>query len=84
MDTKNLIPLTAKGAVLLRRAQWRSHQTAHRAILAGELERQPCELCGDTGVIAHHADYTQPLLVTWLCRSCHGRLHAALRKELST
>jgi len=30
---------------------------------------------GQIGPVAHHPDYTQPLKVTWLCKSCHRELH---------
>ncbi len=36
-----------------------------------------CSFCGDVSVVAgHHEDYTKPLEVEWLCRSCHKRVHA--------
>jgi hypothetical protein len=40
-----------------------------------------CEQCGRVGKVdAHHPDYARPLEVMWLCRRCHFRLHARLRK----
>lgn len=39
------------------------------------LERQPCEVCGNPDVVAHHDDYTKPLEVRWLCRSHHAKFH---------
>lgn len=45
-----------------------------KAIKRGELTRQPCEVCGDPKVDAHHDDYSKPLDVRWLCRK-HHRLH---------
>ena len=44
-------------------------------IAMGRLVRQPCERCGETNVQAHHDDYSEPLEVTWLCHSCHRKLH---------
>ena len=46
------------------------------AIRRGELTRDACEVCGsDRNVDAHHDDYTKPLDVRWLCRSCHQKHH---------
>jgi len=41
------------------------------AVKAGELIRQPCEVCGDSKSEGHHKDYTKPLEVEWLCRKHH-------------
>jgi len=40
-------------------------------IEAGRLQRLPCEVCGEVRTEAHHADYSRPLSVTWLCRKHH-------------
>jgi ribosomal protein S27AE len=32
-----------------------------RAVKAGELERQSCEVCGAASVDAHHDQYDEPL-----------------------
>ena len=43
------------------------------ALHRGDLVRQPCERCHTTkNVHGHHADYSKPLEVTWLCVRCHG------------
>lgn len=26
-------------------------------------------------MIKHHSDYDRPLFITWLCRSCHAKIH---------
>ncbi len=46
------------------------------AIQRGRLRRQPCEECGATKVVAHHADYLKPLDVRWLCDLHHRRWHS--------
>lgn len=48
---------------------------ALRALTAGKLISQPCEKCGSTNVEMHHTDYSQPLLITWLCKKHHGEAH---------
>lgn len=52
------------------------------AIRNGQIRRPVrCERCGDEGrVDGHHTDYTRPLYVEWLCRSCHIAHHSAERK----
>lgn len=37
----------------------------------GVITRQPCEVCGDPKVQAHHTDYSKPLEVRWLCKVHH-------------
>lgn len=48
-----------------------------------------CEKCNGRPVFldkiqAHHDDYSKPLDVRWLCRSCHIKHHVALRKAEGT
>lgn len=61
--------------------QSRAHYAVSRALRTGRLQRSAmCEKCGTAGrTDAHHEDYSQPLVVIWLCRSCHGLAHHALR-----
>lgn len=50
---------------------------------ARQLMPQPCEKCGMEPrkvdgrriVHAHHDDYSKPLEVRWLCRTCHAMEH---------
>lgn len=45
----------------------------------GKLVSRPCEWCAGTDHLEkHHPDYTQPLLVVWLCRGCHKAFHASV------
>jgi hypothetical protein len=60
--------------------QRRAHAAVERAINRGEINRPAaCEQCGgtDSPIQGHHTDYSQPLVVEWLCARCHGRLHQA-------
>ncbi|MFA5365146.1 MAG: hypothetical protein WC325_08215 [Candidatus Bathyarchaeia archaeon] len=44
-------------------------------------EGQVCEICKtEKATIRHHPDYTQPLLVQFLCAGCHKNLHISLKK----
>src|SRR6478735_8714156 len=66
-----------------RQADWRranprkydAHLAVQKALNAGLLERQPCEVCGIEAVDAHHDQYDSPLEVRWLCRRHHTHLH---------
>ena len=53
------------------------------ALYNGDLIRpDKCESCwSPDNIEAHHADYDQPLMVEWLCRSCHVRLHKSTKKD---
>lgn len=53
----------------------RARYLVGKALKKGELQRQPCAICGATKVEAHHRDYSKPLDVVWLCRSCHFKIH---------
>jgi hypothetical protein len=46
-----------------------------KALRAGRLIRQPCEVCGAAKSEAHHDDYSLPLTVRWLCRKHHAEHH---------
>ena len=60
------------------------------ALYFGDLQKQPCEVCGEPKVQAHHEDYAKPLMVRWLCVQHHGltlrkaRPALALVKPIST
>ena len=49
--------------------------TVSNALKSGRLVRPDrCEQCQSIGTVeAAHEDYSQPLKVRWLCRSCHRR-----------
>lgn len=60
--------------------RYKAHYTVTNAIRDGRLERgTECTMCGATDNIeAHHADYSKPLDVTWICTRCHRRYHLAV------
>jgi hypothetical protein len=49
------------------------------ALKTGRLEKEPCEVCRNLDVQAHHQDYSKPLHVRWLCRVHHRALHSAAK-----
>lgn len=57
----------------------------HRAVRDGRLVRaSACEQCGksDCRIEAAHIDYRVPLIVRWLCRSCHVKYDIQNPKSL--
>lgn len=63
------------------RAKHEARWQTRRAISSGALVRQPCEVCGEAKVDAHHDDYTKPLDVRWLCKPHHREHHAKFGGE---
>jgi len=51
------------------------------AIRSGKLVKQPCEVCGDLKVHAHHTDYSKPLEIMWLCQKHHTEEHNRLKNK---
>lgn len=60
---------------LLNPDSWKAHWTVHNAINRGELIKQPCKICGELKVHAHHKDYSKPLDVEWFCARHHSKYH---------
>ena len=48
---------------------------AASALKSGKIVRKYfCESCGCGGSLEkHHEDYSKPLEIIWLCRTCHGK-----------
>lgn len=63
-----------------REREW-ANAAVVRAVRSGKLVRpESCQRCGASGRIhGHHPDYSQPLVVEWLCVPCHGTEHKQLR-----
>ena len=58
--------------------KYKAHGMVSRAVRAGYLAAQPCEICGTTELLhAHHDDYSLPLNVRWLCAAHHKMWHEA-------
>ncbi len=58
----------------------RASNLTSAAIRDGRLIPQPCEMCGETTVEAHHDDYNKPLEVRWLCRPHHLEHHGKVSR----
>ncbi len=59
----------------------RAHNAVYHALKDGTIVKPDCcSRCPATAQIeAHHHDHAKQLDVVWLCRSCHRRLHVAMR-----
>lgn len=65
-----------KGYVARNRKKDRAKDAVYRAVKAGTIKRQPCEVCGSNDhVVAHHDDYDYPLVVRFLCSKHHREWH---------
>ncbi len=53
----------------------RARNSLKNAVRLGKIKKQPCEICGETKVDAHHEDYSKQFAVKWLCRKHHSELH---------
>ena len=56
-----------------------ARHAVNNAIRDGRLVPQPCFVCGKKAE-AHHADYSRPLDVTWLCFEHHRQLHTEYKE----
>ena len=56
--------------------KYKAHNALNNAVRDGKIIKPlNCEICGAPGLLhAHHFDYSQPLLVIWLCPVCHGAM----------
>ena len=60
-----------------RPLEHKARQAVYRAVDRGELSRpSDCPICGKKEKVeAHHLDYTDPLKISWCCRTCHRKNH---------
>ena len=53
-----------------------AYRLYRRAIKDGVLQPKSCEVCGSgSNIHGHHADYSKPLDVMWLCAKHHRKWH---------
>lgn len=69
-----------------KRKEWddklKARTLLHTAVRRGHVKREPCAVCGGLVVEAHHADYSKPLEVTWLCKAHHSEQHLKTAEDL--
>lgn len=61
----------------MTKQQRKAHDALSNALRDGKIKKaDACFHCGSTkNIEGHHVAYDYPLLVTWLCRSCHVKTH---------
>jgi len=72
-----------KTEILEKRKNWlkqnphkkTAHNQVRNAVKSKVIAKQPCEVCGNVIVDAHHDDYKKPLIVRWLCKRHHRLIH---------
>lgn len=66
--------------------KYKANFAVNNAVAQGKLIKPSvCECCGESGRIhGHHADYSKPLQVNWLCKKCHAAIHHPLPLPPST
>ncbi len=84
--------LARKLGVSRQRAEQILHPERHLArsavkyaVRVGKIVRPTaCQECSEPMdyLEAHHPDYKQKLVVRWLCRACHCRIHPHGRRKL--
>ena len=57
------------------RRKMNARSYAHVYLSRGKLSRENCVDCRSPKSQMHHADYSKPLEVTWICRPCHLARH---------
>jgi hypothetical protein len=57
------------------KSDFHAKQVVYHLKKMGLLKEEPCEVCGELKVEAHHKDYKKPWVVNWLCRKHHYEWH---------
>ena len=64
--------------------KYKAHAMVNRAVRAKKLFKEPCEICGNINVNAHHDDYDKPLNIRWLCSVHHHDWHVKNGEALNS
>lgn len=70
---------------LKSRDKKKAHTKVRSAVLSGKIIKPDrCEKCKRLRALhGHHHDYSKPLDVEWLCRSCHALEHRDILKRVA-
>ena len=55
--------------------KYRAHGALGGRITSGDIKKEPCAICGNNNVHAHHVDYDDPYDVIWVCAEHHKWFH---------
>lgn len=63
-----------------------AEQTVCHSVENGKIEKPcTCSMCNQTfekqRIHGHHADYSKPLDVVWVCGMCHGKIHQEINDK---
>ena len=58
----------------------KARRAIQNRVLSGTITPEPCNVCGEKAE-AHHPAYDRPLMVVWLCPSCHRAAHALTKTK---
>lgn len=61
--------------------RYKATTAVNNALKRGAITKTACWVCGEAEVDAHHADYSRPLDVIWLCVMHHRQIHLAYPDE---
>lgn len=53
----------------------KTRKKTSKLIKSGKLKKNPCLVCRNSSVLAHHENYDNPWKIIWLCEPCHKDYH---------
>jgi len=60
--------------------KYKARTRANNALRDGHIKKEPCYFCGSTNDLEmHHPDYSKPLRIYWLCKTCHRKIDGMLK-----